>query len=421
MDEEKAEMIARGETPFFEPGLNDLLKLSIEKRFFKVSKDPLETVLNTDVTFITVGTPGREDGSIDLTYVKEASHDIGRALRLKESWHLVVVKSTVTPTTTRSIVKPTIEEASGKPHGSSFGICVNPEFLREGSAVEDTFKPDRVVIGELDSKSGDELEAIYREFYGVNMPPILRTTPSNAELIKYASNAFLAMKVSFINTIANLCERIPEADVSKVAEGMGMDRRVGSLFLKAGLGFGGSCLPKDLKALGAFSKSLGVEPPLVEATLKVNEAQPLKAVEMAEELAGSLGGKQVAILGTSFKPDTDDVREAPSLKIIKLLLEKGADVAAYDPASLNNVRKIFGNRITYAPSAKACLKDADVAIVVTEWEEFKELKPEDFKELMKRPLVVDGRRVFKVQEFKDKNVAIKAMGFGPLTSLPPKP
>jgi nucleotide sugar dehydrogenase len=411
VDEVKVDAVNSGRAPFFEPKLDELLRRAVEEGYLRAVKDPKIAILNSEVTFITVGTPSRDDGSIDLTYVESASRMIGEALRLKSGWHLVVVKSTVLPMTTENVVKRIIEEASGKSCGEGFGLCVNPEFLREGSAVEDTFKPDRIIIGEVDKRSGDFLEGIYRGFYGDGLPPIIRTTPVNAELIKYANNAFLAMKVSFINMIANLCQKIPGADVEVVARGIGLDKRIGSLFLKAGAGWGGSCFRKDIEALINFSRKMGVDLPIVEATLKVNETQPFKVVELAKELVGSLENRRISVLGLSFKPDTDDMRYAVSIKVINRLLEEGAKVIAYDPKAIPNARKIFGETIEYANSVEECLKGSECALIVTEWSVFKNLKPEEFIRLMKIPVVVDGRRMYDAKLFSSK-LRFAAIGLG---------
>jgi UDPglucose 6-dehydrogenase len=283
--------------------------------------------------------------------------------------------------------------------------------LREGAALHDTFNPDRIVIGECDKRSGDALESLYREFYAEKTPPLLRTTPVNAELIKYANNAFLAMKISFINTIANICERIPGADVTVVAKGIGLDKRIGSTFLNAGLGYGGSCLPKDLRALIQHSRSLGYEPKLLEAVEEVNSSQPQKAIELCKELVGELRGKRIAVLGLAFKPNTDDTRNAVSIKVVKRLLEEGAKVVVYDPKAMDNARRIFGGDVEYARGAEECLKDSECAIIVTEWDEFRKLKPEDFMKLMKTPAVVDGRRIYDPRVYSGK-LKFKAVGLG---------
>jgi len=398
-DSEKAELINKGIPPFFEYGLEEIMQKVVKKGYLKCVLDREEAVLNTAITIISVSTPSQPDGSIDLRFIESSAREIGKALNKKDAYHLVVVKSTVVPGTTENMVKPSIEKSSGKRCGVDFGLCMNPEFLREGSALYDTLHPDRVIIGEHDEKSGDILESLFREFLGEEMPPVIRTNLSTAELIKYANNAFLATKISFINTIANICEKIPGADVTVIAQGVGLDKRISPLFLRAGLGYGGSCFPKDVKALVAVSKSLGYSPVLFNAVEDVNNVQPYQAVRLAEKLIGDLAGKRVAVLGLAFKPDTDDMREAVSIKVINKLLEEGASVVAYDPKAVVNARYVFGDKIEYAKSSIECLEDAECCIVVTEWDEFKQLEPEDFIKHMKSPLVIDGRRIYNPQKF----------------------
>ena len=398
-DPEKAESINEGVPPFHEPGLQELLQKVVEEGYLKCVLDREEAVLNTEITIISVSTPSQPNGGINLRFIESSAREIGEALNKKDVYHLVVVKSTVVPGTTENVVKPTVEKSSGKRCGVDFGLCMNPEFLREGSALLDTLHPDRIIIGEHDEKSGDILESLYRDFFGEETPPTIRTNLPTAELIKYANNAFLATKISFINTIANICEKIPRADVTAVAEGIGLDKRISPLFLNAGLGYGGSCFPKDVKALIAFSKSLNYNPMLFNTVQDVNQVQPYQAIRLAKKLTGDLKGKRVAVLGLAFKPNTDDMREAVSIKVINKLLEEGANVVAYDPKAVVNARYIFGDKIEYCNSSLECLKDAECCIVVTEWEEFKQLEPEDFVRQMKSPLVIDGRRIYNPEKF----------------------
>ncbi len=407
VDKNKIKNLRNKKLYIYEPGLQDLLERSEEN--FIPTENAEEALMKTDVTFITVGTPSRPDGSIDLSYVRSAAETIGRALR-KKGYHLIVVKSTVLPGTTEEVAR-IIERESGRRAGEGFGICMNPEFLREGNAVEDIFKPDRIVIGCIDERSGDMLEGLWREFYGNEMPPLLRTNLVNAEFIKYASNAFLAMKVSFINEIANIAQRVKGADVEVIARGIGLDKRIGPLFLKAGLGFGGSCFPKDLMALMRFSEELGYDPRLLRSTIDLNKEQPYKAVELAEKLVGSLDGKKIAVLGLSFKPNTDDMRDAVSIRVVEGLLRKKARVSVYDPAAMENARRIFKDKVEYAESAFDCIKDADCAIIVTEWDEFRRLGPDDFIRNMRNPAVVDGRRIYNPDEFAGR-VKFSAIGLG---------
>jgi len=411
-DAEKAAKIKRGVPPFYEPDLQGLLAKTVRNGYlWCLLNQPEEAVIRTDITFNTVGTPSKPDGSIDLQHIERSTQEIGEALSKKDTYHVVVVKSTVVPGTTQNIVKPILEKQSKKKCGSDLGLCMNPEFLREGSALEDTLNPDRLIIGEHDKKSGDTLESLYKTFYGEKTPPTVRTNLATAELIKYTNNALLATKVSFINSIANLCEKIPGADICVVAKGIGLDKRIGPLFLNAGLGYGGSCFPKDVKALIAFSRKLGYYPELLEAVEKINEAQPHKAVQICKNFLGDLKGKHIAILGLSFKPNTDDMREARSIPIINQLLKEGANITAYDPAAIPNAKTIFADTIEYASSTNECLKKADCCILVTEWDEFKKLKPEDFTKNMRQPFLVDGRRIYNPEKFGQK-LKFAAIGLG---------
>jgi UDPglucose 6-dehydrogenase len=411
-DAQKTTKINKGIPPFYEPGLQELLKKTIRDGSLQcLLNQPDQALLETDITFNAVGTPSKPDGSIDLQHIENSTKEIGQALGKKCTYHMVVIKSTVVPGTTQNVVKPVLEKQSRKHCGSNFGLCMNPEFLRQGSALEDTLNPDRVVIGEHDKQSGDMLESLYKDFYREKTPPMVRTNLSTAELIKYANNAFLATKISFINTIANICEKIPEADVTLVAKSIGLDKRIGPLFLNAGLGYGGSCFPKDVKALIAHSKNLGYPPELLEAVEHTNESQPQKAVQLCKNLIGSLKGKRISILGLAFKPNTDDMREARSIPIINQLLKQGATVTAYDPAAIPIAKAIFKNKITYAKSALECLKNTDCCILVTEWDQFQKLKPEDFIQNMKHPVLIDGRRIFDPEKFRRK-AKFAAVGLG---------
>ena len=412
IDEEKIAKINNGVPPFHEPGLQEKLSESTQKGNLEgVVGQTDQAISETDLTFVAVGTPGKPDGSIDLKYIESAACNIGEALKKKRSYHVIIIKSTVVPGTTLNTVKPILEKESRKVAGTNFGLCMNPEFLRQGSAFQDTVNAERVVIGSFDKRSGDVLEDLYRDFYVERVPSIIRTSLSTAELIKYASNSMLATKISFINTIANMCEKISGADVKVVAKAIGLDKRIGPFFLDAGLGYGGSCFPKDIKALIAVSKGLGYDPVLLDSVEAVNKTQPLKAVEFCREELGNLRGRRIAILGLAFKPDTDDMREARVIPIINQLLNEGASVTAYDPVAAPVAKTIFNDKINYAKSAFECIKNADACIIVTEWEEFKKLTPEDFTKTMKQPILIDGRRIYNPEIFKTKMKFI-ALGLG---------
>ncbi|MDR0470860.1 MAG: UDP-glucose/GDP-mannose dehydrogenase family protein [Nitrososphaerota archaeon] len=412
IDAEKINKINQGFPPFFEPGLEEKLSRCIQKGTLTGLVNQTDrAILSTDFTYVAVGTPSKPDGSIDLTYIKSAVAAIGKALKQKSSYHLIIIKSTVVPGTTQNVLLPLLELESAKKCSVDFGLCVNPEFLRQGSAFHDTLHVDRIIIGSPDQQTSRRLEVLYQDIYSPQVPPILQTSLATAELIKYASNAMLATKISFINTIANICEKIPGADVTVVAQAMGLDKRIGSQFLDAGLGYGGSCFPKDLKALLACSKALGYTPELLDATEKVNQKQPLRAIELCRQQLGTLSGKQIAILGLAFKPHTDDLREAQAIPLINQLLAEGACVAAYDPVALPLAKNIFKDSIYYASSAVDCLRNADCCILVTEWPEFKTLTPDFFKTNMKQPLLIDGRRIYNPQKFS-KTLQFSAIGLG---------
>ncbi|MDH2900688.1 MAG: UDP-glucose/GDP-mannose dehydrogenase family protein [archaeon] len=415
IDPKRAQKIREGAVPFEEPMVKELLKESLKAGTFKVDEKISKL---SDIVFLTVGTPSdKRDGGIDLTFVKSVSKMIGEVLRSSDKlvdYPVVVVKSTVVPGTTENTVKPIIEEASGKKVGCDFGLAVNPEFLKEGAAVQDMFEPDRIVIGEFDKRSGDTLERFYQWFYEKKMPPVVRTNLVNAEFIKYASNAFLATKISFINSIANIAQKTPGADVSIIAEGIGLDNRIGRKFLNAGLGYGGSCFPKDVRALIAFSKQARYSPVLLDAVDSINQNQGSVAVKMIDEVFegnGGSKGKTIAVLGLAFKPNTDDIREAVSIRIIKQLLSSGAKLKVYDPVAMPNVEMEFGNSLTYSKSSLEAIEDSDCAIIVTEWDEFKKLEPKDYFERMKTPIIIDGRRIYDSEKF-GKALKFKAIGLG---------
>ena len=411
IDKAKAIQIRKGKPTFYELNLKEMLQKTIKSGNLKIVTNNEEAILQSDITFITVGTPSKADESINLQYIINAVEEIGKSLKKKKSAHLVAIKSTVTPGTTQNIVKPILERNSGKKCGNSLLLCANPEFLSEGNAIRDTLNPDCIVIGGYNQKSTDTLENIYKEFHKENLPSIIKTNIPTAELIKYANNAFLATKISFINTIANICEKIPGADVTKIAEAIGKDHRINPHFLNAGLGWGGSCFPKDLKALIAFSKKLGYNPTLIQATCKANQDQIKSVIQKVKKELKTLKGKTIAILGLSFKPDTDDIREARSTKIINQLLREGAKIIAYDPMAMPNIKKVFKEKIKYVSSPTKCLENADCAILVTEWEEFKKLKPENFTQNMRESILIDGRRVYDPEEFS-KKLRYIAIGLG---------
>jgi len=415
IDLRKVEMLRRGRLAIYEPGLDEIYALSVGERRLTVSHDYGDLV-GSEIIFITVGTPSLGDGSVDLSYVYSAARAIGEVLsRSRGGYPVIAIKSTVPPGTARRAAE-IIGEASGLELGRDFGIVSNPEFLREGSAVEDTLRPSRVVIGEVDGEGASILEGFWREFYervGYT-PPMLRVKAETAEMIKYASNAFLATKISFANMIARICERIQNCDVVEVVRGMGLDPRINPHFLGAGLGYGGSCFPKDVKALIAIARKLSVDPSLLEAVDRINETQPLHVAGRLEEILGGLEGKTIAVLGAAFKPNTDDIRESRGVALAKILISRGARVKIHDPSSeaLEKARAAIGEGAGYARDIAEALEGADAAVIATEWDIYRELDPSVFLKHMRTPIVFDARRIYSPRAFASTGVRYYAVGLG---------
>jgi len=381
--------------------------------------DTEKAIKSTEITFVTVGTPSNSDGSIDLTQIKGAAKEIGNALNKKDGYHLVIVKSTVVPGTTEDIVKPLLEKTSHRKCGSDFGLCMNPEFLREGSAVHDAQHPDRIVIGENDQKSGDTLQSLYRELHQEELIPIIRTNLPTAELIKYANNSFLATKISYINTIANICEKIPGADVTMVSQGIGLDQRINPQFLKAGLGYGGSCFPKDVRALINTAKAYGCTPSLVEAVDGVNNRQKGMLAEKIKTYFMEKGGgqgKTVALWGLAFKANTDDMRESAALNVIQSLTDAGMTIRAYDPVAGDNARKILRDNasVTVMDNQYDTIHGADALVVVTDWNQFRNPDFNRMKRMLKDPVIFDGRNLFSRTFMRDVGFSYISVGRQPV-------
>ena len=390
--------IQRGEPPIHEAGLERLLRAHLGKRF-TATQDLEPAVRWADVTLVAVGTPF-DGAGIDLGQVRAAAQQIGHALRSTAGYHVVVVKSTVVPGTTDSVVSPLLEQASGKRAGRDFGVGMNPEFLTEGQAVRDFLEPDRIVLGAGDERAAEVLEALYAPFPAV---PKIRTNPRTAEMIKYASNALLATAISFSNEIANLCAALGGVDAVDVMHGVHASSYLSvgagearveaplAAFLLPGCGFGGSCLPKDVSALAAHGEAAGAPMRLLQSVLAVNREQPEQFLRRLEAHFPSLDGLRVAVLGLAFKPDTDDVRESPAFPVIRLLLERGARVRAYDPVAMPAARDVLGSVIDYADSLERCVADVDAVLLVTRWKQFEAL-PGLLSGMSSPPLLVDGRR-----------------------------
>ncbi len=391
--------INAGRVPFFEAGLPELLALAQAAGRFRCTTELQEPARHAEILFLTVGTPQTPHG-IDLSYVAQATREIGSALRGAERLPVIAVKSTVVPGTTDGLIRGLLEEHSGRVAGE-FGLCMNPEFLREGSAVEDFMNPDRIVIGQWDEQCGQALAEVFQSFHC----PTLFTSLRNAEMIKYASNALLATLISFSNEMAAVCEATPGADVRSVLEGLHLDRRLSLVlnghrlrpgilsFLWAGCGFGGSCLPKDVNALRAYARERQVTPHLLDSVMAINQNRPAYLVRLAEQVLGSLSGATIAVLGLAFKAGTDDLRESVALRVIPLLAAKGAHVRAYDPI----VRADHGTQLGAAicASGAEALRDADAALIVTACPEFGEWNWTEICATMRREIIIDGRNAFE--------------------------
>lgn len=409
-DRFKRRTVASGRSWFYEPKLDEILEDVVKTGHLALARNPVNAIANSDFHMIAVGTPTRRDGAADLSELVMACRDVAKGLKKHTRYVVVAIRSTVPPGTTSGLVRDTLEHLSGKRAGREFGLVAYPEFLREGSAVHDTLHAERVVIGELDKRSGSSIMRLLRDFYGRSLPPTVRVSPSAAEMIKYASNAFLATKIAFINEIANLCEHFENVDVMQVAEGMGHDHRIGRAFLNAGIGFGGPCLPKDLKALTSLARRTGVDLRIAETTLSSNELQPLRMIQLARESIGTLKGRTGAVLGLAFKPSTSDMRVAPSVKIVRALIKAGMRVKVYDPAATKNAKTIFGRKVIYCKDISECLTHAHCCFIVTEWDEFKRIPPNLFMQRMANPVVIDGRRLF--DPALDPRITYRGIGLG---------
>ncbi|WP_304340813.1 UDP-glucose dehydrogenase family protein [Metaclostridioides mangenotii] len=400
VDEDKIENMKKGHSPIYEKDLEKLMVKNYEAGRIDYTTDYKSAYTDADVILIAVGTPERSDGSPNLDYIKTVAKQIAQTVTNDV---LVVIKSTVPMGTNEDIEEYINKNLKNK--DVKVELASNPEFLSQGTAVRDMLKGSRIVLGVESDWARETLESIYKRFN----QPIVITNKNSAEMIKYASNDFLALKISFMNDIANLCE-IVGANIEDVALGMSYDDRIGSKFLKSGIGFGGSCFPKDTKALHWLAEHNGYELKTVKSAIEVNENQKLKLVKKARKVVEDFRGIKVAVLGLTYKPDTDDIREAPSTVNIHYLLERGAEVTAYDPAGIENSKKIFGDSINYTTYIEEALKDAEVCFIMTEWKKVLNYDINKFKELMKRPLVLDGRNCYNLDDMKKAGIEYYSIG-----------
>ncbi|ARO57653.1 TPA: UDP-glucose/GDP-mannose dehydrogenase family protein [Bacillus cereus] len=398
-DEEKVRKMQSGVSPIYEPGLDELMQKNIKKGTLHFSSNHQQGFRNAEIIFIAVGTPQLPDGSANLQYVETVAKSIAKYVQKDV---IVVTKSTV-PVGTNDFVKKTILDNLEK--DVKVRIASNPEFLREGSAIQDTFQGDRIVIGTEDEETAKILEEMYYSF-GL---PVFKTDIYSSEMIKYASNAFLATKISFINEISNICEKLG-ANVEDVAGGMGMDHRIGRAFLNAGIGYGGSCFPKDTEALVQIAGGVEHDFHLLKSVIEVNNSQQAQIVEKVKARMKNLAGKKIAMLGLAFKPNTDDMREAASIVIANKLIKEGAKVIAYDPIAMESAKKVLPQEVVYVDSLDKCLEGAEATIIVTEWEEFKSMDLNRFRSLVKNAILFDGRNCFNLKVMEEQCVEYYSVG-----------
>jgi UDPglucose 6-dehydrogenase len=406
-DESKIEALQRGEIPIYEPGLEALVARNVAAGRLSFTSDASEAIGSALAIFIAVGTPSAEDGSTDLTYIEAVAREIGRTI---DGYKVIITKSTVPVATSMKVRGWIQEELDGSGSRAHFSVASNPEFLREGAAIGDFLRPDRVVVG---TEDGDDqalaiLKDLYRPLF-LNETPFVITNLPTAELSKYAANAFLSTKISFINELSILCEEVG-GDVQGVARAMGLDRRIGRKFLHAGPGYGGSCFPKDTLSAARFARDLGQSFDIVEAAIRVNQRQRLRMLDkIVTSLDGDVSGKTVAVLGLSFKPETDDVREAPALDIVRGLLERGAAIRAFDPAAMQEAARLVPDLILCKDSYAAC-EGADALVIITEWNQFRMLDLERVRGLLNQPILIDLRNIYQPDRMKEAGFRYVSVG-----------
>ena len=400
-DRKKCSKIAKGIPTFFEPNLEKTLKKALKKNL--IITDKLSSINNCDFIFITVGTPQKKNGEIDLSFIKIVVRNVGKLISKNKKKPIILIKSTVIPGTMKNVVLPILERNSKKKAGKDFGLISNPEFLQESRAIHDTIKPHVVVLGGYRTKFMKKTEKFFSRF-NPNVPIII-TNHQTVEMIKYAHNTFLATKISFINQIANICQGIPDTNIDDVANTIGLDPRIGNPFLNAGPGYGGSCLPKDIKAIINLSSKLGVNPTLLTAVEKINKQQISNIVELVKQNIGKIRGKKLTVLGVAFKPGTDDIRGSVGIELAKRLLKLGAKITIHDPKALENARKIFCDNTKYVKSVSSALKDCQCAIIMTQWKDYERINNNTIKQMAKK-FIIDSRRVLSNKNLDAKYYAI---------------
>ena len=401
IDNQKCSDIRNGVLPLFEPGLENTLRVGLKKKL--TISNNFSLIKNCNMIFVTVGTPQKSNGAIELSMIKEAITSIGRIIAKSKNNPIILIKSTVTPGTMQNVILPILEKRSGKKAGRGFGLISNPEFLQESNAIKDTKFPHVIVLGGYQTRFMKKTKNFFSKLHP-NVPIII-TNHQTAEMIKYANNSFLATKISFINQLSNICQNIPGANIDDIAKTIGLDPRIGALFLNAGPGYGGSCLPKDMKALINFADKIGINPTLLNAVEKTNQKQIQNIVSLMEKTLGILTSKRITVLGTAFKPNTDDVRDSIAIELIKKLLKKKARITIYDPKAMRNTMKIFGKKIIYAKSITDALNNSQCIIMMTHWKQFDALNNNSIKR-MKKKFIIDCRRILSKKELDAEYYAI---------------
>ncbi len=402
LDKEKCSKIVKGIPTFFEPELKKTLKKALKKNL--LITDTVSSINNCDFIFITVGTPQKKNGEIDLSFIKTVVKNVGKIIPKNKKKPIILIKSTVIPGTMKDVILPILEKNSKKKAGKDFGLISNPEFLQESKAIHDTIKPHAIVLGGYRTQFMSKTRKFFSRFNPNT--PIIITNHQTAEMIKYANNSFLATKISFINQLASICQEIPDTNIDDVADAIGLDSRIGNQFLDAGPGYGGSCLPKDMKAIINLSLKVGVKPTMLNAVEKTNKQQINNIIKLMKQNIGKIKGKKVTVLGVAFKPNTDDIRDSMSIELIHRLIKSGAVVKIHDPKALDNARKIFHDNITYTDSIPSALKDSQCAIIMTKWKEYERINNKTTK-YMKKKFLIDTRRILS-----DKNLRLKYYGLG---------
>ena len=404
VDKEKRKKISNGISPFFEPELENLLKIGLKKKL-QISDD-FSLIRDCDFIFVTVGTPQNANGSINLSIIKKAVSKIGENLQGSRKKPIIFVKSTVIPGTMKKDIFPILERKSDKKAGKDFGLISNPEFLQESTAIRDTKFPHVVILGGYKTEFMKKAKKLFTKLHP--RVPIIITNHQTAEMIKYANNSFLATKISFINQLSNICQKIPGANVDDIAKTIGLDPRIGKLFLNAGPGYGGSCLPKDMKALINFANTTGVTPTLLNAVEDVNIKQLEQVISIIKQRLGKLASKRITVLGTAFKPNTDDIRDSIAIELIKKLQKKKANIIIHDPKAMKNTERVFGDKINYAKTVVDALSKSHCVIIMTQWKQYEKLNDNQFKN-MKKKFVIDCRRILSDKQL---DVDYFAIGLG---------